>query len=250
MKKKFKALIIDCDGTLVPYKMDSLPSLAVKQAVRKASNLLHVGIATSRPLFLARPILENLKLSGPSIISGGSQIVDAETFKILKEQQIERKDLLAAIEVFKKFKVNYLAQDGTTKDKEMTPNRVPQKAIELVVVGLEPNIADKLKDDLSKISGLSTQKTISWQVDKTDLVMTHIWATKHHGILEVARLLNIDTHEIIGVGDGYNDFPLLMACGLKVAMGNAVEELKAIADYIAPTVENDGVVDVINKFIT
>lgn len=43
--------------------------------------------------------------------------------------------------------------------------------------------------------------------------------------------------------------PLLMACGLRVAMGNAVEDLKAIADYIAPPVENDGVADVIEKFI-
>ena len=40
-----------------------------------------------------------------------------------------------------------------------------------------------------------------------------------------------------------------MACGLKVAMGNAVDDLKAIADYIAPTVDEDGVADVINKFI-
>lgn len=40
-----------------------------------------------------------------------------------------------------------------------------------------------------------------------------------------------------------------MACGLKVAMGSAVEDLKAIADYIAPSVDEDGVVDVIQKFI-
>jgi len=68
-------------------------------------------------------------------------------------------------------------------------------------------------------------------------------------IFKVAKILGIDTHEIIGIGDGYNDFPLLMACGLKVAMGNAVEDLKAIADYIAPTVSQDGVADVINKFV-
>ena len=51
------------------------------------------------------------------------------------------------------------------------------------------------------------------------------------------------------MGDGYNDFPLLMACGLKIAMGNAVPELKAIADFIAPSVEEDGVATVIEKFI-
>jgi hypothetical protein len=40
-----------------------------------------------------------------------------------------------------------------------------------------------------------------------------------------------------------------MACGLKVAMGNAVPELKAIADYIAPSVTDDGMATVIEKFI-
>jgi hydroxymethylpyrimidine pyrophosphatase-like HAD family hydrolase len=40
-----------------------------------------------------------------------------------------------------------------------------------------------------------------------------------------------------------------MASGLKVAMGNAIKDLKAIADYIAPSVEEDGVADVIEKFV-
>ena len=74
-------------------------------------------------------------------------------------------------------------------------------------------------------------------------------ASKLHGIMEVAKILNIRTEEIIGVGDGYNDFPLLMACGLKIAMGNAVPELKAIADFIAPTVQDDGVATIIEKFV-
>ena len=65
----------------------------------------------------------------------------------------------------------------------------------------------------------------------------------------VANLLKIKTTEIIGVGDGYNDFPMLLACGLKVAMDNANDDLKAIADYIAPSVDDDGVADVIEKYI-
>lgn len=40
-----------------------------------------------------------------------------------------------------------------------------------------------------------------------------------------------------------------MACGLRVAMGNAVDDLKAIADYIAPSVDDDGLAEVIEKFI-
>jgi hydroxymethylpyrimidine pyrophosphatase-like HAD family hydrolase len=40
-----------------------------------------------------------------------------------------------------------------------------------------------------------------------------------------------------------------MACGFKIAMGNANEELKQIADYVAPSVEEDGVAHIVEKFI-
>ena len=81
-------------------------------------------------------------------------------------------------------------------------------------------------------------------VDVTDQSVS-----KMHGISEVFEILGISREDAIGVGDSYNDFPLLMACGLKVAMGNAIDELKSIADYIAPSVDDDGVTDVIEKFV-
>ena len=46
-----------------------------------------------------------------------------------------------------------------------------------------------------------------------------------------------------------NDIPLLNICGLKVAMGNADKKLKSIAHHIAPSVDEDGVAHVVEKFI-
>jgi hydroxymethylpyrimidine pyrophosphatase-like HAD family hydrolase len=62
-------------------------------------------------------------------------------------------------------------------------------------------------------------------------------------------MLGVRYEEIIGVGDGHNDVPLLEAVGLKVAMGNAPDEVKAIADYVAPKLSEDGVADVIQRYI-
>ncbi len=84
---------------------------------------------------------------------------------------------------------------------------------------------------------------------RTDILIYNSSATKQHAIFEIANIIGIQTHDIIAVGDGYNDFPLLMAAGLKIAMGNAVEDLKAIADYIAPPVEQDGVAHIIERFV-
>lgn len=51
------------------------------------------------------------------------------------------------------------------------------------------------------------------------------------------------------IGDQNNDIELLKAGGVAVAMGNATDELKAYANYITDTVENDGFVKAVEKFI-
>lgn len=252
-KKKFKALMIDCDGTILENKIDALPSPKVTKAVNQASKLLHVGIATQRPLFYTQAILKHLRLSGPSIINGGAQIVDSQTLRILHEELIAKEDLYKVVEIVKGFKkkhdLKFMIQDTDGLDQEFADSYIPSKPIQVGIYSLESEVADQLKDKLSTISSISVHKVASWEMERFGVVVTHALATKQHGIFEVAKILNIDTHEIIGIGDGYNDFPLLMACGLKVAMGNAVDELKEIADYVAPSVEEDGVADVINKFV-
>ena len=57
-------------------------------------------------------------------------------------------------------------------------------------------------------------------------------------------------HEkLIAFGDGYNDIPMLQFAGLGVAMGNAKEEIKNAADMVAPSNNDDGVVNVLESLI-
>src|SRR3990170_75916 len=117
---KFKALMIDVDGTLIENKPDALPSAKVASAIKRAAKLLHVGIATQRPLFYARPILEHLKLSGPSIIAGGAQVIDSETLEVLREELMDFEDLNKIIRIVKEFKkkhdLRFMIQDTGGED--------------------------------------------------------------------------------------------------------------------------------------
>jgi len=61
--------------------------------------------------------------------------------------------------------------------------------------------------------------------------------------------LDIKKEEIIGVGDGDNDLPLFDSVGLKIAVGNATEKLKAAADEIVADADKDGLAQVIQKYI-
>lgn len=248
-RKKFKALMIDCDDTLFPVGKEELISEKVVRAINLSTKLLHVGIATQRSLSSAKPILEILRLSGPSVVSGGAQVIYGETQNIIWEKPIVKKDIPQVIKISKKYSSKIFLNEGKGESKEYTKNYKPEKVLEMGIYGLEESKADKLANELSVLSDISVHKVASWQPGKFGVSITHAMATKQHGIFEVAKILNISAKEIIGIGDGYNDFPLMMACGFKVAIGNAVDDLKEIADYIAPSVEEDGVADVINKFV-
>lgn len=240
--------MIDCDDTLFPARREELLSEKVIQTINQASKLIHIGIATHRSLLSVTPILTRLKLSGPSIISGGARIIDAQTCRVLWEKTIDKQDFFRIIKIIKNMDVEIFFTEEE-ESREYIKNYQPEKILEMGIYGLEKSETDKLAKLFSEIDTVSSHKVLSREPFRYGVVITNAEATKQYGIFEVAKILNIDSHDIIGIGDSYNDFPLLMACGLKVAMGNAVDELKAIADYVAPTVNEDGVVEVINKFV-
>ena len=110
-------------------------------------------------------------------------------------------------------------------------------------------IADKITEELKLIPDISYIFAISWIKGWTDIHVTHKKATKKNAVQELMKILNVKKEEIIVVGDSFNDLPLFESAGFKVAMGNAEESLKAKADFIAPTVYEDGLAEVIEKFI-
>lgn len=252
LNKKYKALILDIDGTIVEGYA-GIPSKKVKNAIEKASKKIHIGLATSRPIFFLSDILDNIKLSGPSILSGGCQIVDFPSQKVLWEKTVSFNDMKNVYDLVKTLGVELLVLDSDKgvgeKDIPFSEKSPPKRPLHLWIHEISSSLTDQIITKISHIPTIAIYRIPSWSKVNEDIIITHAQATKQHGIFEVAKLLGINTHEIIGVGDGYNDLPLLMACGLKVAMGNAVPDLKAIADYVAPSVAEDGVADVIEKFI-
>lgn len=245
---KYKALILDIDGTLIPNRRDGMPSEKVAQAIKEASKYIHVGVATSRPLFIVNHIAKHLKLSGPSIINGGAQIIDMATNKILYRQPIETEDVLKVARIAKRFKL-FINVDTDKEVLVASDTMSFEDVLGMWVASLDEKTAHHLRKAINTIPTVSAHLIPSWTSGKWVVSVSHVKATKQHAVFEIAKVLGITTDEIIGMGDGYNDFPLLMACGLKIAMGNAVEDLKAIADYVAPSVEEDGVSDVIYKFV-
>ncbi len=74
-------------------------------------------------------------------------------------------------------------------------------------------------------------------------------ASKGSALRALTAHLGISTEEVIAVGDGDNDISLLSTAGLAVAMGNAPEPVKAVADYITLDVEESGLAAAIERFL-
>lgn len=67
----------------------------------------------------------------------------------------------------------------------------------------------------------------------------------HHLIQQ----LGIQQEEVIAIGDSYNDLAMITFAGLGVAMGNAHDDIKQIANFVTDTNMNDGVAKVVEAFI-
>jgi hypothetical protein len=245
---KYKALFLDVDGTTVVHGVKNLPSIRVTQAIKAAHSNIHICLATGRPLYVAQSILDHLNLSGPCVLSGGTQIYDPVKKTMLMEFPLQKHHVSDIYAYCRSHNLDVNIFDGK-KDTLFHGERLKKKILSLYIPKIDPQIVDAMMKDLQKIPNLNVFKIPSWTPGFMSIDIMAKDASKLHGIVEIAKLLHIQTHEMIGVGDGYNDFPLLLACGLKIAMGNAVPELKAIADFVAPGVEEDGVAAVIEKFI-
>jgi len=249
---KYKSLLLDVDGTLVPVGPHTIPSEKVTESLKQAKKVVHISLVSGRCLDWLTEILQVLDITDPCIINGGSQIIDPKTKKILWERPIHKESVRKILAVIEKDKIPFIVSDnGIEYENTYESEFLNPLAIKLSYFDSKEK-SDRCLKTLGKISDVSAHKTFSWNKDrnyKMDIYITHKEATKHHAAQELARILGIDTSEMIGVGDARNDVPLLHICGLKVAMGNADNKLKRVAHYIAPSVDEDGVAHVVDKFI-
>ena len=72
---------------------------------------------------------------------------------------------------------------------------------------------------------------------------------KAYGLSKLLKKLGFSRNQMICCGDGFNDISMIEYAGLGVAMANAAEEVRARANYVAPHCDEDGLVDVIHRFI-
>ena len=242
----YRAFLIDLDGTLARAGLYVAP--AVAEAVKRASRELQVSIVSSRSHNTVVEVARMLKLDSLQIADGGARIFDPRTRESLWVRTLDTADARRIISFLASRCLAFSAVDGDA-DVE-TPGDFGQwRVTRITATSLTPDQAEEIAERFGALDTVHTSKIIrvdngEWMVD-----FTHATATKATAVARYAELSRIDVSQIIAAGDSFNDVPLLEARGLGVAMGNAVPEVKAVADYVAPPVDADGLAVAIDEFV-
>lgn len=257
----FKALIVDFDGTLVDANFNLPPK--VKETIMKLISRGYIfSIATGRPYQgIVKKVCQSLNLGVPLVVSGGAEIIDPEIDRLLWHEYIPPESAKKIIKSFLDENLQFAVESkgcvftsAARVIKECGSGisfkdlgQLDYNSVSGIVLD-EVNIEDLAEEEEKLMSLYPELHIIRGGMSKAPVLdITSAKATKHLAVLELSKILNISPELMIGVGDGYNDYPLLSVCGLKVAMANAPKELKSIADIILPDVAHDGLMDLLNK---
>ncbi|GAF06073.1 hydrolase [Paenibacillus pini JCM 16418] len=122
---------------------------------------------------------------------------------------------------------------------------IAQKTPKMLIID-DPDYLDQLGPILRELLGDQVHITKS---KPQFLEIMHHEGTKGHALTFLAKEFDCDMSQTIAIGDSWNDHEMLEAAGLGVAMGNAIQALKDIADYVTLSNNDDGVKAAIEKFV-
>lgn len=243
----------DLDGTAVKISSNGDDvSEATVQAVRVAQeNGFKITCATGRRWDSTKPIVKKLGILDPCIVQGGSRIIDPVTEETLWEKHLDVSAIEAILDIFKRESDSGDLATFTVKRMPLnTVDRVPDNAQFMYLLDVPTDAGERVANIINAQAFAVAHLTPSWDgKGKIDVHVTHTEATKEHAIAIWQKMVDVNREATIGMGDSANDMPLFLSAGLKVAVGNATDELKRLADYIAPAQSDDALAHVISHFM-
>ena len=266
-----KLIAIDMDGTLLNSKKELLDETKqyFKNFHNKNTETLLV-LCTGRPETGIRPYLKDLGYLEENhyiISQNGANIYESQTGNRVMDAFLDSAAIQKWIELGKKHGISVM---GAGVDYYYSFDEDPTEWMEFdvkLVSGKLKRIPTKesLNTDFYKILLMGDEE----QLNEFETYIPEAWrdefyvvrsqkylvevltkgVNKAFGLEKLAQKLNIQPSEIAAIGDAANDIEMLEYAGLAVAMGNASEEVKAIADIVTDTNENNGVIKAIDNLI-
>ena len=240
------AAVLDLDGTLIGR--NEVISTEVGQAVSQVSEKVPVAIATGREAAHVVDFARQLGLTTPQISDGGAAILDPASGRFLWTSPLQPSLAREIITDLHGSETAFIAThpEGSSKSLARIDNQgiIRVSALDMDEQGADDVVARyRLTPELHMVKVFLPYNGL-WAVD-----FTNAGVDKAAAVRVLAQMLGVDAPKMVAAGDSYNDLPMLRLCGHSIAMGDAPDELKAIADFVAPTAEEDGLAVAIREFV-
>lgn len=264
-----KLIALDMDGTLLnnSHEISTANKLAIAEARAQG---IKVVLVTGRPFIGTQTYTATLNMVGADdhvIACNGALILNPASGEIILENTLNIDDYYYLESLANQLNVHFQVFD---KDNVYTANRDIGKytVLESWLTGipLKFRMREEMPLDMKfpkmmmvdeveildkAIASLPAEIHDRFTVIKSSPNFLEIIAKnvdKGEALKSLAGMLNIESDAILAVGDQGNDLSMIKFAGVGVAMGNAIDSLKEIADDITDTNENDGVAKAINKW--
>jgi Cof subfamily protein (haloacid dehalogenase superfamily) len=266
----YKLLVLDVDGTLIGHGAYPSPRVAEAIAAAKA-NGVSVVLGTGRATEACYHLLRSLQLDGLHILFDGAAVVEWPSNEIIFLQALPPRAAQHLIELSREHDLfleiyahdfYFIEKDGKLAEHQRQKlqiiplvtdlmslvNRVKMVKGQLLAIDAE----QKSRADLITLEMTELCK-MSWSLDPTNGIYfgnaISRQVSKGNALREMMDYLGLNASQVMTIGDSFNDLAIFEVAGTKIAMGHAPPSLKQIANWVAPSVEEDGVAAAIEKFI-
>ena len=269
-----KLIALDLDGTTI--NNDRVISERNRQALQKAADKgVNIVIATGRPYCALPDDVFELESVRYVLTSNGARITDLKEKKAFYENCLSPLATEKAVELLRDKKyiiecfVDGIAYIDGPYYHEIEKTGMSFRDVEYILNTRRPveNIYDFMLENKGHLENINVNfedvsekpamKEKLMQLPETTITSSFphnleiggATTSKAEALIQMGKLLGVEPDEMMAVGDSPNDMAMLSVAGLPVAVGNALDEVKAIAKYIAPTNHEDGVADAVEKFV-
>ena len=258
-----KALFFDIDGTLIDDArgIQEIPKGVNKELKRIQEQGHKIFISSGRPKAMLNEMILSAGFDGYVLANGGYVEIDGQS---IYENRMDHNLSMQTIKLLDELNCDYMIEtadhiyldqshhelyeffsrfnQGHIFIRKFDIDEVLKKAIKI-----EFNVLNK---DREKVENAISDKfgyVISYDQHGTDNAFEIYSSTlsKAIGIQKVLDYYQIDKKDSYSFGDGINDIDMIEYCGVGVAMGNAVRELKDVADIICKPIDENGLEDIL-----
>jgi len=265
----YKLVALDMDGTLL--NSEKQISERTKQTIANArAQGTQVVLVSGRPTEGMMDYVEQLGMTGEDdyVLSyNASVVLKAKSGEIIRSRILKGSDAKNLASLAHDLGVHvhaFTARQGLITPKqnyytthEATVNGLPVSEVDFATLDDDEAVMkvmmidepERLSAAINNMPAIATEQYTMVQSAPFFLEFLNPNSNKGAGVGMLAEHLGIDASEVIGMGDAGNDKHLIEYAGLGIAMGNATDDIKAIANHITASNDEDGVAIAIEKFV-